>query len=218
MTDLMLPPGIAINDPRPIAAASPYTFFLPHADELAAVQQGDGIKLIFRQTEGDPEYSAERMWVLIESVQDGMVTGTLDNQPASMALIREGDRVTVPLSHAIGTAFRKDRPRVTVPAVRTYWDRCFVDQCVLDGRSHIDYLYREEPDMTCEGDAYPDSGWRIRGTQDAIDADAQADAHPQYIALGKVLNSNNGWLYLIDSPPGCAFAWDADSGTFVELD
>ncbi len=218
MVDMILPSGITVDDPRPIAAASPYTFFLPHPDELAAVAPGDGIKLVFRQLEGAPEYSAERMWVLIETVQDGLVTGTLDNQPAGMDLISEGERIVVPLSHAIGTAFRKDAPRVPVPPVREHWDRCFVDQCVLDGRSHVDYLYREEPDMTRDGDPYPDSGWRIRGTQDAIDADRANDAHPQYVALGKVLNADDRWLHLIDRPPGCAFQWDGTDGNFVELD
>ena len=218
MTASILPRGIAIDDPRPIAAANPYTFLLPHADELAAVKPLDGIQIIFRQTEGEPEYSAERMWVLIESVDDGMVTGTLDNQPAGMTLIRQGDRVTVPLSHAIGTAFHKDNPRPTVPEPREYWDRCFVDECVLRGRSHADYLYREEPDMTQEEDRYPDSGWRIRGTDEGIEQDERDGAKPHYVALGSVLNADDRWLHLLDSPIGTAFQWDANTQDYIALD
>ena len=73
------PSGIEIEDPRPIAADAPYTFFLPFEAELAALRPNDGIKAIFRQTIGD---------------------GTLDNKPAGMDAIKQGDRVRIPLTYA----------------------------------------------------------------------------------------------------------------------
>ena len=111
MSRIELPPGIALDDPRPIAAESPYTFFMPHPDELAALKPKDGIKAIFRQVDGETKYGAERMWVLIEEIVDGDVIGTLDNEPADMPLLKLGDRVRIPLTHAISTAFHKDNPR-----------------------------------------------------------------------------------------------------------
>lgn len=218
MRGMKLPAGISIDDPRPIAAANPYTFWMPHPDELAALKRKDGIKAIFHQTLGDPKYSSERMWVLIEDITDGIVTGTLDNEPAGMDLINLGDRVSIPLTHAISTAFHKDNPSPEVPPHCEYWERCFVDDCVLEGRSQVDYLYREEPDMTREGDKYPDSGWRIRGTEQAVVEDKANNAKARYIALGKVLNADDRWLYLIDREPGCAFQWYAEESRFVELD
>ena len=51
MSQIVLPEGSALDDPLPIAAESPYTYFLPHPDELAALKPGDGVKAIFRQLE-----------------------------------------------------------------------------------------------------------------------------------------------------------------------
>jgi hypothetical protein len=212
-----LPDGIVLDDPRPVASENPYTFFMPFPVELAALRPKDGIKAIFRQLYGATQYDAERMWVLIERIEDGDVIGTLDNEPAGMDAIKLGDAVRIPLSHAISTAFHKDNPRPETPERREYWDRCFVDDCVLEGRSHIDYLYREEPDMTREGDQYPDSGWRIRGTQEAIDADEANGANPHYIALGKVLNIDDSWIALIDCEFDRHFAWDAGNERYVEV-
>lgn len=212
-----LPAGIELEDPRPIAARSPYTYAMPHLDELAALKPKDGIKAIFRQTEGETKYGAERMWVLIEAIEGDDVIGTLDNEPHDMPTLKLGDRLRIPLTHAIDTAFHKDNPRPEVTKPRQYWERCFVDDCVVEGRSRIDYLYREEPDMTREGDKYEDSGWRIRGTQDEIDADEANGAKPHYIALGVVLNFDDSWIHLIDSEPDHHFAWDVENARYVEV-
>ncbi len=216
MSRIELPDGIALDDPRPIAAGAPYTFFLPQPDELAALGPGDEIKAIFREIAGGREYDAERMWVLIERIENGDVIGTLDNEPKDMKLITLGDPVRIPLTHAISTLFRDDRVDPHVP-VRQYWERCFVDDCVVAGRCHADYIYREQPDMTREGDKDEDSGWRIRGTDEAIEEDRLAGREPHYIALGKVLNADDRWLHLIDREIGVAFQWDPDTRDYIEL-
>ena len=206
-----------MRDPRPIAAEAPYTFEMPHPLELAALKPGDGVKAIFVQIEGETKYDAERMWVLIERIEDDIVYGTLDNDPADMPLIEAGMPVQVPLTHVISTAFHKNNPRPETPQRREYWERCFADTCVLEGRCHADYLYREEPDMTREGDEYPDSGWRIRGTEEAIADDEIRNEGPQYIAIGKVLNADDRWLHLIERAWPCAFGWDADAQDYIEF-
>ena len=191
---------------------------MPHELELAALKPGDGVKAIFRQTEGETKYSAERMWVLVERIEEDTVYGSLDSNPADMPLIEAGMPVAVPLTHVISCAFRSDNPRPKVPERRQYWERCMVDACVVEGRCHADYIYREEPDMTREGDEYEDSGWRIRGTDEAIADDEARGDHPIYIALGKVLNADDRWLHLIDSKPGSAFQWDPELQDYVELE
>ena len=210
--------GIALNDPHPIAAKAAYTFDMPWPEELAALAPGDGAQAIFREIAGAREYGAERMWVLVERIEDGFVVGRLDNDPLDMPSIKRGDPVRIPLTHVISCTYVKGKARPKVPKRRDFWDRCFVDACVVEGRSHADYFYREEPDMTRDGDKNPDSGWRIRGTYEAIAEDEQFGKDPMYIALGKVLNEDDRWIHLIDSPIGSAFRWDAEKGDYIELE
>lgn len=213
-----MPPGIELDDPRPIAAEAPYTFELPHEAEIAALKPGDGVKAIFRELDGESRYGAERMWVLIERIEDGIAYGTLDNDPLEMTAIEAGMPVAIPLSHVISCAFSKDNPRPETPERREYWDRCFVDTCVVEGRSQVDYLYREPPDMTQEGDKFPDSGWRLRGVDAEVAADEGRKDAFQYIALGSVLNRDDRWVHLIDEKPGVAFQWDAEAQDYIRFE
>lgn len=213
-----LPEGIELEDPRLIAASAPYTYHMPSTEELAALGPGDHAKVIFHETAGGREYAGERMWVLVERIEDGFIAGTLDNEPFDMPSFKPGDPLRIPLTHVIDCTYRKGKPQPQVSQRRSYWDRCFVDACVVEGRSHVDYFYREEPDMTREGDKYPDSGWRIRGTDEAIAEDERLGEKLMYIALGKVLNQDDRWIHLIDSPIGSAFQWDADRGDYIELE
>ncbi|MBV7267099.1 immunity protein Imm33 domain-containing protein [Erythrobacter ani] len=217
MSYIELPDGVELSDPRPTAAANPYTYFMPHPDELAALQPKDGVKAIFHQPGCEGEYDVERMWVLIDRIEDGNAIGTLDNEPSSLDKIKMGDPVRVPLTHVVSTAFHKNNPRPVTPDYREYWERCFVDSCVVEGRCHADYIYREEPDMAREGDKYPDSGWRVRGTDEAIAEDERRGTGPIYVAIGKVLNADDNWLHLIDREFGVAFQWDAETWNYIEL-
>lgn len=152
---------------------------------------------------------------------EGGVSGTLVNTPYDMPLIKQGDPVTAPLTHIITVKFSEDLPfpdLTGLPPQHEYWDRCFVDDCVLQDRSQVDYIYREEPVMTREGDKDPDSGWRLRGTEQAVAEDKAQGNEPHYIALGKVLNIDDSWLHLIDRETGTAFQWDAQAQAFIELD
>ncbi|KUO53981.1 MAG: hypothetical protein APF78_06785 [Sphingomonadales bacterium BRH_c3] len=213
-----LPEGIELDDPRPIAASAPYTYQMPWPEELAVLEPGDGVKAVFREIAGECEYGVERMWVLIDAIEDGFVVGRLDNEPLDMPSIKLGDPVRIPLTHIIACTYAKGKQGPKVPKRRSFWERCFVDACVVEGRCHADYLYREEPDMTREGDEEPDSGWRIRGTDEAIAEDERLGQKPMYIALGKVLNADDRWIHLIDSPVGSAFQWDPGRGDYIELE
>ena len=213
-----LPEGIDLEDPRPIAASAPYTYFMPFPEELAALGPGDGVQAIFHEIAGGRAYDGERMWVLVERIENGIVVGKLDNQPHDMPSISLGDPVRIPLTHVIDCTYVEGKTAPLVPYPRVYWDRCFVDACVVEGRSHADYLYREDADMTREGDKYPDSGWRIRGTDAAIAEDEGLGKGPLYIALGKVLNADDRWLHLIDREISCAFQWDAQRDDYIELE
>ena len=215
MSEYDLPDGISLDDPRPIHEQSPYTFFMPAHELVAAVGPGDCVQAIFRDRDGG--YEAERMWVDIERAEGEQLYGKLANVPAAMSNIALGDKVTLPRTHVINVQLNTSPEPDNVETVRQYWDRCLVDDCILTRKSHVDYLYREEPDMTKEGDKDPDSGWRIRGTREAIEQDKAEDKPIRYVALGAVLNRDDKWLHLIDREVGCAFQWDADKQVYIEL-
>lgn len=210
-----LPDGISLRDPRPDHLESPYTFFLPAHEVVEAIEPGDIVKAIFCDKDGG--YDTERMWISVEEVIGENIIGHLDNEPSDMVNLKCGDRVVVPKTHVIDVDVLQSRELPAFPKARQYWDRCLVDDCVLYGRSPVDYLYREEPDMTKEGDKDSDSGWRIRGNEDEIEKDKQADKAIHYVALGAVLNEDDSWLHLIDSAIGKAFQRNAQTGEFDEV-
>lgn len=206
-----------IDDPRPIAAEAPYTYFLPSENELLALAPGDQAKLVFRSHPPGREWDAERMWVTITKAGDELLEGTLDNQPSDMPQLGRGDVVRFRRSDAIDILWNEERVASPPPSPerREYWERCMVDDCIVAGRSPVDYCYREAPDLARPDDRFPDSGWRIRGTDEGIEADSRAERKPRYVAIGLVLNRDDTWLHLIDEPIGSRFYRDPRSGHFL---
>jgi hypothetical protein len=210
--------GWTIDDPRPTTAEAPYTYYTPSADLLAAIAVGDLVKAVFRPHPANRDYDAERLWVTVKAVEGDTLIGSLDNEPLDIPQLRAGMTFRVPRARVIDIRWADPDSAPQEPPRRWYWERCIVDDCVANGRSRVDYLYREEPDLTREGDNDPDSGWRIRGTQEAIDDDAANGKSAMYIALGKVLNEDDRWLHLIDEPVGEAFQWWEEEQRYVRLD
>jgi hypothetical protein len=208
----------SIDDPRPVAATAPYTYYLLAEELLAAIAVGDLVKAVFRPLPADRKYDAERMWVRVTAIDGDLLTGELDNDPLDMPQLQAGSIVQIPRAHVIDIDWADPENAPRKSSRRWYWERCMVDECVAEGRCHADYLYREEPDLTRDGDKEPDSGWRIRGTQEAIDADAANGREAMYIALGAVLNKDDRWLHLIDEPVGGAFQWWGEEQRYVRLD
>jgi hypothetical protein len=207
----------SLDDPRPIAASAPYTFYLPSQRLLDAVRPGDLVQAIFRPAPQNRDYGAERMWVTVVERKGGVVVGYLENQPFDMPQIAPGTSVTMPLAFAIDVQWADGHNGPVEPPAPEYWERCMVDDCVAEGRSYVDYLYREEPDLTHDGDEFPDSGWRLRGTSAAIAADEKNALNPKYIAIGAVLNQDDRWIHLINEPAGTAFQWNDALGEFEAL-
>lgn len=217
INDYMGERGYNILDARPLAADAPYTFFLPSPQELEAVAKGDIVKLIFEYSHETEKWGAERMWVIVGAADDQQLSGVLDNDP---------DEPTSPLQASDEVAFKRHDilaidwkdPTHSPPPVdyREYWERCLVDQCVLDGEEPVEYLYREDPDMADDDDIYPDSGWRIRGRMGSA-TDAEIDKRKaEYVALGAVLNRDDSWIGWIDAPSGTSLMRDFDAGTYIQ--
>ena len=208
-------PNFTILDPRPIAAEARYTFFLPHESELAALRVGDLVKITFEWEPPVVEYAAERMWVTIMHIDAVTLMGVLENEPSEQDRLHQGAPVTFQRHNILAISWSDPPPVLHLPEVREYWERCLVDDCILYEGEPVEYLYREEPDMADAGDLYPDSGWRIRGRQgDATDEDMEARKF-SYVALGAVLNKDDSWFSLIDSPIGSRFMRDFAAGRYV---
>jgi hypothetical protein len=208
-----------VLDPRPFAAAAPYTYFLPSLELLRSIKAGDHVKAVIRAVPPSEEYDAERMWIRINSVKVDWLEGELDSEPLDMPSLPLGSTIRLPLSYAIG-AIINDPLRAAAlsskPLRREYWDRCLVDQAILDGDLTVEYIYREAPDMAKDGDKFPDSGWRIRGDTRGNLGDQIGNREVAYVALGAVLNRDDSWLHLIDEPIGARFEKDYGKGKFVQ--
>lgn len=205
-----------IDDPRPIAEEAPYTYYLPSENELLALGPGDLAQIVFRSIPPSGQYDAERMWVLITATDGDGLTGALENTPLDMPQLRTGDVVRFKRSDVISVLWSDERatPPPPAPERRDYWERCFVDRCVVEEGVSVYYLYREEADPDDPDDKYPDSGWRIRGDFRGLDDETIEARKIDYLALGAVLNHDDSWLHLIDSPVGSAFIQDEETGRF----
>jgi hypothetical protein len=204
-----------VLDPHPNAVEAPYTFFLPNPEVIKAVCKGDHVKAIIRAVPPSEQYDAERMWIWVTSVQPDWLEGTLDSEPLDMPQLLRGAILRLPRSHVIDVILADPERMPPTEPKREYWARCLVDQCVLDGELKVGYLYRERPDMTKEGDKFPDSGWRIRGDTRGSSIKELGSRKIAYVALGVVLNLDDTWLHLIDEPVGARFEKDFEKGIFV---
>lgn len=210
---------VSIDDPRENAARAPYTYFLPSENELLALAPGDQVKIIVRSHPPSPEWDAERMWFLVTAASGDKLAGTLENQPSDIPQLRPGAALQFHRSDVTDIIWADDRsvPPPGMTPRREYWDRCLVDQCLLDGEMLVHYLYREEPDADTADDEYPDSGWRIRGDYRNVDDAELNDREVAYVALGAVLNRDDRWIHLIDAPTGSRFLRDWTSNRFEPL-
>lgn len=201
-------PSWHLDNADELAAQFKYTFYKPSSESIAKIAVGENVKLIFRFESDDPEApAAERMWVLVDEIgADGHFKGRLDNDPAHIKDLKADDPIEFESCHIINTDH--DEPD---NIVQRYIKRCFVTNRVLrDGRPAA-YLYREEPDYD------DDSGWRITANDETDDYMDDAE-NSAYVSLGAVLNVDDSFIGLLDSPAGAAFALDAKTGRFVPIE
>ncbi len=208
-----------IDDPRPIAKNAPYTFYLPPIDHLEELSSGDLVKLIFISKPPGLNHGAERMWVKIVNRQNNVISGLLNNQPYDMPQLSQGDEIQFRDFNIIDIEWASSENRPELNSLsnekeKQRWERCFVDDCVLYEGITVQYIYREEPDMSQDGDKYSDSGWRIRGNVNEMTDEQYENGKGSYVALGAVLNRDDSWIHLIDSPFKTAFIKNEKTGQF----
>lgn len=216
MTHQTPTPTWHLDNVREIAKENPYTFYVPSEQLLVLIEVGDLVKLMFVNDLADEssQYRAERMWVQVCQINGHHFVGVLDNTPYEMHQLKAGDEICFEKQH-IMSVYDKDDP---VPSVTNqYWDRCWTTKAILDGQADIGFIYRGEPTPKRDKDEYADSGWQIL-SGDESDEYMDDPKTIQYIALGRLLNIDDGFIHLLDSDIGSAFIkneqgeWVADGG------
>jgi hypothetical protein len=199
------------------AADAPYTFFVPTWSERERVSVEDLVKLGFEYLWDTEEFSGERMWVEVLSRDGSSFTGALKNEPAELGL-QYDQIVEFELKNVIDIEWHEPEKHPAFDQKSTYWERCLVDQLVVDGALPVEYVYREEPDLDEPNDNYPDSGWRVRGRQGEVTDEAMEERDVAYIALGAVLNKDDSFLNLLDEPIGSAFMRNFETGRYDRVE
>lgn len=201
--------GYMIEDPRPIHAKNPYSFYLPCQARLDAIAPEDFVKAIFVP---DAEAPAERMWVQINAIHENVIEGTLMNTPNTSALpLEAGDMVQFERHHVIAIETeRADDPEETNDNER-FFARCLVDARINDG-APIARIVRDEPapdDYHGKG-MFEWSGWRFEadGYQKGMDVETYALVVP--------LRSELGYQDMLDAPEGTVIIRDGAGGWRID--
>ncbi len=195
-----------LGDAEARAREFPYTFWRPSAALIDQLAVGNVVKLMFELLEpvGD-DPGAERMWVAITGIEDGVFRGALDNQPQYVKGLAPGDTVMFEAKHIIDADI--DDP---VPDPTLKWQpRCLAPDRVIYGNEKVEFLYREAPDNET------DSGWRFMCRDEGDDASADEISA---VSLGAVLSKDDRMIDLLDREAPVAFEWDEQSGQFIEVE
>ena len=193
-----------LRDSAKTAQESKYTFFKSTESDIAQVQPGENVKLIFDFTSDDPEApEAERMWVLVDEItNEGTFIGRLDNTPRWIKDLQVGDTIAFDSRHIINTEHDDDNN-----LVNKYVKRCFVTNKILQDGQKIGCVYREEPDTP------EDSGWRFLAG-DETDEYMENSDNIAFVSIGAVLSQDDSVISLLEEPCGSTFQKSAESNEF----
>ena len=192
-----------------IASRNPYTFFKPSAENIAQVQPGEVVKLIFGYISDAGDLPGvpgqERLWVEVSSVDDGgHFTGKLDASPAHIEDLSEGDTVVFGSEHIIETQHAE-----AANLIAKYSAYCIVTKRVLLEGAKVGFLYRDPSERD------EDSGWCITAGDESEEyMDDPGNAF--YVPLGAVLNRDDSIIDLLGSEVGAHFM-RGGNGVFVRV-
>ncbi|MDH2434685.1 DUF2185 domain-containing protein [Pokkaliibacter sp. MBI-7] len=189
-----------------VADEFPYTFYKPSPEAITLLKAGNLAKLIFEETNSSTDKSyAERMWVKIENISNGLFSGFLDNVPIHIKDLKLGDKIEFSACHIINTDIDDPVPSV----VDKYTLHCIVTDNILSEGRQVGYLYREATDGS------DDSGWRFTAGDETEDYMRNPD-NGHYVSIGTVLNKDDSILPLLEREAGVTFERDK-KGQFVEI-
>jgi hypothetical protein len=198
----------SLRDSSITVRESKYTFFKSTASDIAQIQTGENVKLIFDFVSDDPAApEAERMWVIVDKIHtDGTFIGRLDNTPRWIKDLQLGETIAFDSRHIINTEHDNEDN-----LVNKYLTRCYLTNRILRDGQRIGYLYREEPDTK------EDSGWRFL-TGDETDEYMDNSDNLAFVSIGAVLSRDDSILSLLEEPCGSSFQRDAESDEFNRVE
>jgi len=212
----MKQPSWSLENAIEIQKEAPYTFYRPSEAIIDRLKPEEAtVKLIFSFDSDEPNVpAAERMWVIVNSInEDGSYTGTLDNDPFHIKDLKAGDKVIFKREHIIDydTLKKLDIEDENLGKLEKYFKKCFVSNQIMHDGYKVGRLYREESD----DEEY--SGWTLMSdyeSQEYVDDYNNL----QYIAIGVVLNKDDSFIHLLDSPVASDFARDEVTNIFYQIE
>lgn len=96
--------GWSLADAAERHAAAPDTFRVPADAALAAVRVGDRVKVVVVPQQG----LEERMWVVLERVDEVELEGRLHSEPVELRSLHAGDPVVLERRNVVAIGRRDD--------------------------------------------------------------------------------------------------------------
>ncbi|EGC29302.1 hypothetical protein DICPUDRAFT_99877 [Dictyostelium purpureum] len=197
-----------------------YTFSIPSRQQILNLEKGDVVKLMFTENQ-----DTERMWLSIEEIRKGEndqspinFTGKLDNQPYNIKSISLGSRIDFKDYHIIAIY---DKPNEFVhPSLAHLPARimamtgklCYVSKEYFNNEDKtLGYIYRENPVSSS------DSGWRFT-SGDEPDGYMQIKRNTQPVRITAILNRDDSFVGLLNSPINSHFVFDSEEKQWLELE
>ncbi len=182
---------------------NPRHFQSPTEEEIAALQPGDEVRLIFRlPAPRDDGLSGERMWVRIASIDDQQFTGELQSKPAALQNLQPGDSISFGPQH-IATVVVKGKAPFDEDKL------AIVTEKTLEARE-INWVVRAP-----ETDDEQDSGWRLFYGDEEEDYLQDPD-NLYFMPLEEVLQFEPK-LETVFAAAGGAFQYSAEQNAFVAV-
>ena len=192
--------GYTLEDVRAKNQNDPRHFLIPSQEEINRLKVGDQVRLFFvldRDLENGCR--AERMWVEITEIGDGVFKGLLTNQPAFITSIQIADELEFLPYHIASVLLPKPNFDESLGALIT-------DDCLE--RREINWAVRAESNNE------KDSGWQFFTGYESED-DLDDSSKINIISLEEALNIEPLLETVLDKD-GEAYFYQEESNYFVE--
>ena len=202
-----------LDNAKDVQKEFPYTFYKPSEEIISKLKVGDIVKLIFSFESDEPNVPrAERMWVIIQSINSESYVGTLDNDPYHIKDIKAGDRVDFRKEHIIDFDTIEDLgiEDTNADIIESYFKKCFVSNQIMNEGFKVGRLYKEKPEDE------DDTGWVLLSNYESQEY-MDDSSNMQFIAIGKILNIDDSFIHLLNEPIDSEFERDAVTNSFYSI-
>jgi hypothetical protein len=191
-----------LEDVVVLSKKSPRTFLIPSIEEIEKIEMGTLVKLIFVMEKALKNgCRAERMWVKVKSIKDGVYTGVVDNDPYYLKTIKSGDIIT----------FRAENIACIYGGNPNFDEKLFaiITKKALENRQ-INWVVR-----TDDIDNEQDSGWQLFYGDESPEYLDEPD-NASIVSLENIL-SFEPLLEEVFSSSGLAYEYSQSDNKFIEV-